>query len=114
MRALLVLLLVSGCGTNQLRAVVKTAPCDDPGGKPIADVAVSVQCPDEKPRLIGTTDAHGRLSYERVGKLQGECSILIDKQGFGSRAYEVGDVCILPGRGSCRAVTVSADLVPKK
>lgn len=107
-------LVLAGCGApNHLRAVVKTAACEGPGAQPVAGAAVSLQCPDEKPRLIGTTDARGRFAYERVGPMRGECSVQIDKQGFASRSYEIGDVCIMHGRGPCAAVSITADLVAK-
>jgi hypothetical protein len=77
---------------------------DAAGLKPVADAAVSVECPQAGTREIGRTDQGGELRMDEAGALPLSCNLIVTQQGFRPARFSVENTCTERSGSSCRAV----------
>src|SRR4051794_23849249 len=77
---------------------------DASGLKPVADAAVSVECPQQGTREIGRTDKGGELRIDEAGALPLSCNLIVSQQGYRPARFAVAETCVEQGNGGCRHV----------
>jgi hypothetical protein len=77
---------------------------DASGLKPVADAAVSVECPQSGTREIGRTDSGGELRMDEAGALPLSCNLIVSQQGFRPARFSVADTCVERSGSNCRTV----------
>lgn len=77
---------------------------DASGLRPVADAAVSVECPEQGAREIGRTDKGGELRMDEEGSLPLACHLIVAQKGYQPARFAVANTCVEQSGSNCRKV----------